>query len=193
MIQDTYMLDILSKELESKYDNIPVKVVDTAYVNANYLYAAIEFPDGSVRACMMLVKNYRRRTRWHSLEDENTLSQPMYYDTCPEKIIALLTETNNTIAKQWREINRRKIERNKSFPKFNKGQILVVERGYHKDYYLIKKIFAKSIHAWEINQNTMLPTKYASTLSKEYLMSGGRKIYSDEFVELEVKTAMLSQ
>jgi hypothetical protein len=200
MIKDTYMLDILSQELANKYDGLPVKVVDTAYVNANYLYAAIEFPDGSVRACMTIVKNYRRRTRWHTLEVENHVYHPMYYDTCPEKILDLLTETNNTIAQQWREINRKKIEKRKSFPKLTKGKLLVVERRSYKDYYLIKQVYAKTIHAWRIEKDTMLPTGFTGSLPKEYfnlpkkyLMNEEHKIYTDEFLELEVKTAMLSK
>jgi len=113
-------------------DDIPraYRVLDTALVNLTEFYVALEVVDKAtgdrlVTALVFLVKMFPEGTDgcnfcWKDL-DENMGPTQM---NCPERILKLLTPTDNANALEWRRACWEKIEKRKLVPPLRKDVVL---------------------------------------------------------------------
>lgn len=114
------------------------KVLDTALVNLKEFYAAVEMihKETGVRrvwAAMIKVTFTRtaRASRYRDGWDENFCYKDMdesmgpCYHNCPERILKLLTPTENEYAAKWRAECWAKIEAKKARPKIKVGTCLL--------------------------------------------------------------------
>lgn len=77
----------------------------------NHIWIALQRPDGSVGACLLLLSKWRGMgwgQKWISEEEG-----PYYYD-CPKSILDLCTEPTNEYAQKWREQVRQYHEKRKN-------------------------------------------------------------------------------
>ena len=203
MVKDEKILEIFNEELfkisKTESGRIHLVVKDVAYVNVTNLYAAIEFNDGAIKVGMMMVKHYTRRMHWNSFRWETDEEhRTTYFHDCPERILNILTEPENTNSKLWREYCWNKIKQHKAFPQYKKGQVLVKEIiGDIDSIYLIEKVNAKSLYVLDIDKENKIPLEGKYRLNKDLIQiwldnNGTYKVYTDDLLELEIKTAMLS-
>lgn len=200
MVKNHLLLEIFNEQLADKAKTEQGRkwfsVKDIAYVNTTNLYAAIEFGDKTIKAAMMMIKIFGRRTRWSYLKFEDEFyGKTRYFDNCPERILNLLTKPVNEESKQWRQYSWDRINKSKAFPKFKVGQVLVrkFDDGSTQDIYFIRKVFAKSLKVYKIDPKTMLPIDRWKLLKRSisYWLEK-KQAEVDDIMELEIKTAMLS-
>ena len=101
------------------------RVLDTALINKNEFYAAVESvnsqtQDKRVFALVILIKRFKNESYnicWEEMDED---MGPCYYN-CPERILDLLTPTSNQNALEWRRKCREKLDKRGQMPPLKKG------------------------------------------------------------------------
>jgi hypothetical protein len=126
------VLDFLRKEIEGESDRRAWKVLDgVATLKAAYL--AVERLDKitgerTVYGLVCLLQ-YTKEHYNVGYKDMDETLHPYYYG-CPERILALLSPTDNQNALAWREGCRRQAERKKLIKSLTPGTVLVFEQRF---------------------------------------------------------------
>lgn len=114
---------------ESKID---ARVLDSAFVNCSEFYAAVEFIDKltgkrDVWCATFMVKLYKEKNGYNiCYKDMEESMGPCMYN-CPERILDLLTPTDNENVNVWRAQNREKIVKRKTKPPLVAGTVLLAD------------------------------------------------------------------
>ncbi len=139
-------------------------VLDSALIRMRELYVAIERVDDrtgerKVFAGVILI-DFKPKDEYNfGWKDMGEDEGPYYYD-CPEKILKLLTPTDNEHAKGWREACWKKVHAKKARPKIKEGVVL---RYGGRDYTVVKTLGRKGyevVHAgWPYRLKTTQAAK----------------------------------
>jgi len=124
------VIDFFRKEFDfQREDGHYGKVLDCAVVNMNTAYIAYEVGDAQgnrkvfAYVCLLhFVPNARDGYNFGYKDMDETMG-PNECD-CPERILKLLTPTDNEYAKKWRERCWENIRKRKTRPKLEKGMMI---------------------------------------------------------------------
>ncbi len=117
------------------------KVLDSAVVSFREFYAAVEMinketGERRVWAAIFLLDYWpKSRSENFGWKDMDETCNPYFY-RCPERILKLLTPTENAYAIEWREKCWKKINDNKARPKITEGCVVVL---HGKEYKVMKR------------------------------------------------------
>lgn len=120
--------DFFAEEMGGRYSDGSVgRVLDCAVVNMTEAYIAYEraWPDGrrevSAVVCMLV---YRPWDEFNfGYKDMSEKMHPYYYN-CPERILKLLTPTDNKNALEWRRKCWENLHARQARPKLRKGMVI---------------------------------------------------------------------
>ncbi|MDI6824635.1 MAG: hypothetical protein QME87_09820 [Bacillota bacterium] len=120
--------EFFTEEMEGRYPDGSVgRVLDCAVVNMTEAYIAYEraWPDGKreVSAIVCLLA-FRPRDEFNfGYKDMGEEMHPYYYN-CPERILKMLTPTDNKSALEWRRKCWENLRARQARPKLRKGMVI---------------------------------------------------------------------
>ncbi len=123
--------EFLKKEFTwEREDGLYCRVLDCAVVHLCEAYLAIERGDATgpkeVFAVVCLLQ-YRPNDYYNfGYKDMDEDMHPYHYN-CPERILKLLTPTDNPSAKEWREECWKRLRKRKERPRLQKGKVIQFE------------------------------------------------------------------
>lgn len=123
--------EFFAEEMEGRYPDGSVgRVLDCAVVNMREAYIAYEraWPDGrrEVSAIVCLLSFRPRDMCNFGYKDMGEEMGPLYYN-CPERILKLLTPTDNKRALEWRRECWENLRARQARPKLRKGMVIRFE------------------------------------------------------------------
>lgn len=123
--------EFFSKEFGYANEKRKTRVLDCAVVCLREAYLAFEdmnLVDGTREVfAIVCALDYRPLDHWNfGYKDMDETMGPYYYN-CPERILNLLTPTDNEYALKWRRKCREAVERRKKVAKIKNGDILEFE------------------------------------------------------------------
>lgn len=102
------------------------ELLDVAQVGWNTLYGALKVPKGDVIGIVILM-SWSPNSEWNFGTKSMSEDMGPYYYDCPERILDVLTPTDDTASLLWRAKCRQNLEARKAKPKVTAGSIVRFE------------------------------------------------------------------
>ncbi len=161
------MFDFFSNEFNNENDNIKFTVLACKTVN-KVAYLAVEkinkITGEKLIFAVVCIISYAKDYYNFGYKDIDEFMHPYYYE-CPDKILNMLTPTENESAKLWREKCRENNHKIEKMPKLSIGSIIEFENkirfnnGVNETKFVIKtlKPFRLNLYGYtDANSNWML-------------------------------------
>lgn len=121
------IFDFFKREFEYSSECGYRRIIDCAVVNLREAYLAVEqgYPSGGKEVfAVVCLLSYRPNDYYNiGYKDMSEDMHPYYYN-CPERILKLLTPTDNEQSNEWRRKCWERIQARKNRPRLKKGMVI---------------------------------------------------------------------